>query len=110
MSAQPQQEFNCQVGNIYITAVNYLWTSMANTEGTIVPEAGLRDMSTGDFTLCQHGMNHKRAVDMLIHCLEHGLNMYEAAEHVASVGGRYADRWGGGDEDHDWKRPVAKVL
>ncbi|MGI9491290.1 MAG: hypothetical protein ACR2QF_02575 [Geminicoccaceae bacterium] len=107
-NATPRPEFYRQVGNVYITAVDYRWCSAGNPEGTVVPEAGLR--RGDDFVLCQHGMDHQRAVDMLANCLEHGVGIGFAAEHVDAVGRRYRDRWSDCDEDWDWQRPQPEVL
>lgn len=103
--SKPRPEFNVTVGVYRITCIDYCWRSAGNPEGTWLPEAGIRNTETDKFELCQHGMDHERAVAMIANCLKHGVWMSDAAEHVQTVGQRYRDgRWGGDDEDRDWKR------
>lgn len=107
----PRPEFNATLGNFRITCLDYCWKSAGNPEGSLSPEAGIRNLETDEFHLCQHGMPHDRAVAMIVNCLEHGVSAYEAAEHVQRVGNRYQDsRWGGDDDDWDWQRPKPEVL
>ncbi len=109
-NATPRNEFSIGVLSYWISCVDYRWCSMGNPEGTVHEEAGIRNLDTDCFVLCQHSMDHQRAVAMIAHCLDHGVGAGETAEHVQMVGQRYQDnRWGGCDEDRDWKRIEAKL-
>jgi hypothetical protein len=106
-NAVHRHEFNRDVGRVRITCVDYRWCSMGNPEGTIREEAGLRDLDTGEFEICKHGLDHQRAVDMLANCLEHGISPGGAVEHVEAVGRKYERPF---PEEQDWRRPLPVVL
>jgi len=105
MNATQRPEYSIGVLSFWISAVDYRWCSEGNPEGTVLAEAGIRNLDTDEFSICQHGMDHQRAVAMIANCLEHGVSPDMTARHVEEVGRRYRDGlWGGCGEDTDWKR------